>query len=42
MDRHKNTLAELNITLYKNCLIPIKKENDTTTEYCKDCIPIRQ
>ena len=37
MDRHRNTFAELNITLCKNCLIPIKKENDTTTEYCEDC-----
>ena len=42
MDRHGNTLAELNITLCKNCLIPIKKENDTTTKYCEDCISIRQ
>ena len=42
MDRHRNTLANLNITLCRNCLIPIKKENDTTTEYCEDCIPARQ
>ena len=41
MDRYRNTLAELNITLCKNCLIPIKKENDTTTKYCKDYIPTR-
>ena len=41
MDRHGNTLAELNITLCKNCLIPIKKENDTNTEYCEDCISTR-
>src|ERR1044072_2396969 len=42
MNRHENTLAELNITLCKNCLIPIKKENDTNTEYCEDCILTRQ
>ena len=42
MDRHRDTLANLNITLCKNCLIPIKKENDITIEYCEDCIPARQ
>ena len=41
MDRHENTLVKLNITLCKNCLISIKKENDTNTEYCEDCISTR-
>ena len=39
MNRHRETLANLNITLCRNCLIPIKKE-DNITEYCEDCIPV--
>ena len=35
MDRHRDTLANLNITLCKNCLIPIKTEEG---EYCNECI----
>jgi len=42
MDRHSDTLVNLNITLCKNCLIQIKKENNIIIEYCEDCIPARQ
>ena len=35
MATHRDTLAELNISLCRECLIPVKKEN----EYCEDCIP---
>ena len=40
MDAHRDTLANLNITLCKTCLIPIKLE-DEEHEYCNDCIPDR-
>ena len=35
MNRHRDTLANLNITLCKNCLIPIKIEEG---EYCNECV----
>ena len=39
MDRHRDRLTDLNISLCRECFIPIKKENNTTTEYCEGCIP---
>jgi hypothetical protein len=39
MDRHRDTLANLNITLCRECFHPIKKEDNATTEYCEDCRP---
>jgi hypothetical protein len=43
MDAHRDTLANLNITLCKTCLIPIKLEEPSLLEheYCNDCIPNR-
>ena len=35
MNRHRDTLANLNITLCRNCLIPIKTEEG---EYCNECV----
>ena len=42
MNTHRDTLANLNISLCRECFMPIKKENNTTTEYCEDCIPAGQ
>jgi hypothetical protein len=44
METHRDRLVELNITLCKNCLIPIKLEerptaNDQDQEYCNECTP---
>jgi hypothetical protein len=36
MDTHRDTLASLNISLCRECYMPIKKENNTT-EYCEEC-----
>ena len=36
LDRHRDRLAELNISLCKECLYPIKAGEG---EYCKDCTP---
>lgn len=38
MATHRDTLAELNVSLCHECLIPVKREN----EYCKDCAPAIQ
>ena len=38
METHRDRLVELNITLCKNCLIPIKLEERPEHEYCNDCI----
>jgi hypothetical protein len=39
METHRDRLVELNITLCKNCLIPIKLEERPEHEYCNDCTP---
>jgi len=39
METHRDRLVELNITLCKNCLIPIKLEDDQDQEYCNECTP---
>ena len=44
METHRDRLVELNITLCKNCFIPIKLEerptaNDQDQEYCNECTP---
>lgn len=36
MNRHRNTLNNLNITLCKECFLPIKIEEG---EYCNECQP---
>jgi hypothetical protein len=36
MDAHKDRLANLNITLCKECLLPIKMDDG---EYCDRCRP---
>lgn len=42
MATHRDTLANLNISLCRECFMPIKKEdNPEEAEYCKDCIPAR-
>ena len=38
MDRHRDRLIDLNISLCRECFIPIKRES----EYCEDCIPAGQ
>jgi hypothetical protein len=37
MNRHRDTLNNLNITLCKECFIPIRKIEDTTKDYCNEC-----
>ena len=41
MATHRDTLAELNISLCRECFIPIKKEGNGIMEYCEDCVPAR-
>jgi hypothetical protein len=41
METHRDRLVELNITLCKNCFIPIKLEEEPEHNYCNDCIPSR-
>jgi hypothetical protein len=39
IETHRPKLIELNITLCKNCLIPIKLEERPEHQYCNDCMP---
>ncbi|RIA96325.1 hypothetical protein C1645_815491 [Glomus cerebriforme] len=37
MNRHRNWLIELNISLCRECLIPIERGKE---EHCNECIPL--
>ena len=35
MDRHRDWLIDFNVSLFRECFIPIRMES----EYCEDCAP---
>ena len=39
---HRDTLANLNISLCRECFMPIKKEDNANIEYCENCTPVGQ
>ena len=39
---HRDTLANLNISLCRECFMPIKKEDNANIEYCENCTPAGQ